>query len=307
MKEYFYGWYFKCQSNTQTLAIIPAVHESNGKQTFSIQVITEDETWNINFDESTLQFSQRNYFTEKRCQIERNVFEESGLQLQIDAPQLKANGTLQFSNLSPLKYDIMGPFAFVPFMECRHSVYSMEHRVDGTLCINGKDYVFENAYGYWEGDRGRSFPKEYAWTQCFLNNKESLPMKNCSGKKSDKDAFSKGAIMLSVADIPLAGVHFTGIIGIVRWKGKEYRFATYLGARVLVKEQGRILVRQGQMELEARLLEKNAFSLQAPINGEMSRTIRENARCKAFYRLRKNGQTIFALKTDQASFEFEYE
>lgn len=293
MKGYFYGWYFKCQSNTQTLAIIPAVHESNGKQTFSIQVITEDKTWNINFDESTLQFSQRNYFTEKRCQIERNVFEESGLQLQIDAPQLKANGTLQFSNLSPLKYDIMGPFVFVPFMECRHSVYSMGHRVDGTLCINGKDYVFENAYGYWEGDRGRSFPKEYAWTQSFLHD----------AKGSSQ---TTGGIMLSVADIPLAGLHFTGIIGIVRWKDREYRFATYLGARVVQKSGGRLLVRQGSMELEARLLEKNAQPLRAPSNGAMSRTIRENVSCKAFYRLRKNGQTIFALEADRASFEYEY-
>lgn len=27
----------------------------------------------------------------------------------------------------------MGPFALVPFMECRHSVWSMQHSVCGTL------------------------------------------------------------------------------------------------------------------------------------------------------------------------------
>lgn len=26
MRESFYGWYMKCQSDTQTLAVIPAVH-----------------------------------------------------------------------------------------------------------------------------------------------------------------------------------------------------------------------------------------------------------------------------------------
>lgn len=44
----------------------------------------------------------------------------------------------------------MGPFALIPFMECRHSVWSMRHFVRGTVIINGEDYVFQNAWGYWE-------------------------------------------------------------------------------------------------------------------------------------------------------------
>ena len=86
------------------------------------------------------------------------------------------------------------------------------------MCINGQKYYFRNAWGYWEGDCGRSFPKEYVWTQCFFND---------------------GALMLSVADIPMAGIRFTGIIGVVLWRGKEYRIATYLGAKV-VKRQNKI-------------------------------------------------------------------
>lgn len=31
MREYFCGWYFKCQSDAQTLAVIPAVHQSKKK------------------------------------------------------------------------------------------------------------------------------------------------------------------------------------------------------------------------------------------------------------------------------------
>lgn len=48
--------------------------------------------------------------------------------------------------------------------------------------------------------------------------------------------------MLSVADIPMAGIHFTGIIGAILWMGKEYRIATYLGARV-VKIQNMFFVK----------------------------------------------------------------
>ena len=38
--------------------------------------------------------------------------------------------------------------------------------------------------------------------------------------------------MLSIADIPMMGFHFTGIIGFVLIGEKEYRIATYLGAKV---------------------------------------------------------------------------
>lgn len=260
MKRYFEGWYFKVQSGTQTLAVIPATHEVCGKRFYSIQVITEDGAWYESIE-------------------------------TLDEQNLSVIGNLHFTQLTPLKYDIMGPFTIVPFMECRHSVYSMLHRVDGSICINDRHYIFENALGYWEGDRGRSFPKEYAWTQCFIE---------------DGEGRVQGSLMLSVADIPLAGIHFTGIIGIVFWKEKEYRFATYLGARVVQKKNNILLIRQGNMELEARLLEQNEHPLRAPKQGAMVRTIHENLICKAFYRFRKNGVTQFAFETDKASFEFEY-
>ena len=250
MREYFNGYYFKIQTKDTTIAIIPVIYGARQECSRSIQFISEEET----------------------------------------CFQAKVSGWLHFSDLHPIKYDIMGPFCFVPFMQCRHSVFSMRHRVDGELSINGKDYRFEDAWGYWEGDRGHSFPKEYAWTHCFLEENDRL----------------QGSLMLSVADIPLAGFHFTGIIGIVYWKGKEYRVATYLGARVVQKEKRRLLIRQGDMELEARLLETQAYPLQAPVDGNMKRVIRENVRCRAFYRFRIKGQIKFCFETKRASFEYEY-
>lgn len=254
MNQYFKGMYLKCQSGTQSLALIPSVHELGNKMIHTMQLITEDGAWNV----------------EEVC----------------------VEGTLRFTKRTPIKYDIMGPFAWVPFMECRHRVYSMLHRVDGSIRINDKEYVFDHAYGYWEGDSGCSFPKEYAWTHSFIERNEGT---------------IEGSLMLSVADILLESVHFTGIIGIVFWQEKEYRFATYLGARVVRKNKGNLLIRQGNMELEARLLEQKAQPLQAPVHGAMVRTIQENIACKAFYRLRQNGVTLFSFETAKASFEYEYE
>ncbi len=69
--------------------------------------------------------------------------------------------------------------------------------------------------------------------------------------------------MLSVADIPMAGIHFTGIIGAVLWRGKEYRLATYLGAKVVKIQNNMVRVIQGNLELDARLLETSGRLLKA--------------------------------------------
>ncbi len=279
MRGYFYGWYLKCQSDTQTLAVIPAVHQVGGKRTCSIQIITNDGTWTVEGPGKLFRCKG------KQIRIGKNRFEEYGIRLAVKTSKLSVKGALHFGRVSSLNSDIMGPFAWVPFMECRHSVYSMQHLVSGSVCINGQIYSFQNALGYWEGDRGWSFPKEYAWTQCF---------------------FEEGSIMLSVADIPIAGIHFTGIIGVVFWKGKEYRLATYLGARVICVENRVLRIVQGSLELEAVLLEEYGQALKAPTQGNMVRIIRESAECKAAYRLRKKGQTILDFETNRASFEYEY-
>ena len=275
----FYGWYLKCQSDTQTLAVIPAVHSVGRKRTCSIQIITDNDAWTVTFPIDVFQRTKRNIF------IGENRFGEKGIRLAIHTPQLNIRGQLDFGPLCPLKYDIMGPFALVPFMECRHSVWSMRHSVQGNVYINGQKYSFHNAWGYWEGDQGRSFPEKYIWTHC---------------------CFSDGTLMLSVADIPMAGIHFTGIIGAILWRGKEYRIATYLGARVAQIQNKMVRVIQGNLELDVRLIESSERPLKAPANGDMVRTIHESASCRVFYRFRKKDRTLFAFESNRASFEFEY-
>ncbi len=112
--------------------------------------------------------------------------------------------------------------------------------------------------------------------------------------------------MLSVADIPMGGFHFRGLIGVVLIDGREYRFATYLGAKISEMGNGRVKVMQGRMELEAELLERNGKPLKAPAQGDMARTIHESAACKARYRFQKDNRTFLAFETDRASFEYEY-
>ena len=263
MRKNFCGWYFKCQSDTQTLAVIPATHGGSN----SVQIICDNGVYNFSGDLSG-------------C-----IFAKDGFRINLSVNGISAAGEVKFSGLKPIKYDIMGPFKYVPFMECRHSVVSMRHSVNGAISVNGVRYEFDNALGYTEGDRGFSFPSEYAWTQCF---------------------FGDGSLMLSVADIPFAGRHFTGIICVILWGGKEYRLATYLGAKAVKISDGEVIIRQGKYTFSARLIERNCKPLNAPVGGDMRRTIHESAACRASYRFEKSGRLLFEFESDKASFEFEY-
>ena len=217
--------------------------------------------------------------------IDDCIFSDKGITLDFQDNDLTLKGTLYFKDLAPIRYDIMGPFKFIPFMQCRYRVYSMLHKVSGEISVNNQTFKFEKGLGYIEGDCGRSFPKKYIWTQCCFKN---------------------NSLMLSVADIPFLGIHFTGIIGVVLLNGKEYRIATYLGAKIEQISDNTVTLKQGGFEFTAKLLKKNSQPLAAPTNGNMCRTIHESASCTAYYRFSHKDRILCEFTTDKASFEFEY-
>lgn len=92
------------------------------------------------FPNRTSSFSQTISFIPKSNTLHQKDY----VLCQCQHVYISANGVLRFSALSPIQYDIMGPFRFVPFMQCRHSVYSMRHRIDGQLTVNAQQYVFNN-------------------------------------------------------------------------------------------------------------------------------------------------------------------
>lgn len=279
MLNYFCGWYFRCQSDWQTLAVIPSVHRTKESKFCAIQLITDTQSFHVPFPYSDFQ-KQGNQIS-----IAGNRFGKEGIMLDIQTPELRANGSVRFGPFTPIKYDIMGPFRYVPFMQCRHSVYSMRHSVDGTLSINGTPYEFQNAIGYIEGDRGYSFPRKYVWAQC---------------------SFPAGALMLSIAEITFGGIRFTGVIGIVHLQGKEYRLATYLGAKTVKIDPDEIIVRQGHFSLSVKPQELFGHPLCAPVDGAMVRTIHEHPSCRVSYHFEENGSTLLELDAPNAAFEYEY-
>lgn len=278
---YFEGWYFKCRTKAgKSMALIPAFHiDSENRHSASLQVITAGDSWWVAYPDQEFAAEEKQFCV----QVGQNVFFETGLSVNTDRPGLSLSGRLDFGRFLPLRSDIMGPFRFLPNLECAHGVISMAHTLQGKLTLNGEIFDFDGGQGYIETDRGRAFPREYLWAQGF---------------------FPEGSFMLSVADIPLAGRYFTGCICALLHNGKEYRLATYRGARAERWSEGGAVIRQGKIRLEIEVQRTAGQALRAPAEGEMTRRVQESLcahlRCRFWV-----GDALLLDRTDQnGSFEF---
>ena len=256
MRGYFSGRYYKHQKDGNTICFIIGKADSGD----FIQVIT---------NERILQFEDL-----KACRVDNRG-------LAIDLPEI--HGKVEYGPLTPIRSDIMGPFRFLP-MQCWHEVVSLMHRLTGGFFVDGQWIDLNGGLGYIEGDRGRSFPKEYLWLHC-------------------NDFSESCSIMASVADIPLCGMHFMGCICVVFYKGKEYRMATYHGVNIVTANKRRLVLRQGRLRLEADIDASRAHPLKAPKSGHMTETIHEsNCACSRF-RFWVGETLLFDLTSENCSFE----
>ncbi|HWQ57848.1 MAG TPA: tocopherol cyclase family protein [Clostridia bacterium] len=268
-KNRFEGWYFKHQKGKETLAFIPG---RAGSGAF-VQVIGSHGSRQFDVDGCE---AKDGVVRAGRC-----VFCEEGA--SIDLPGVR--GEIAYGAWTPLRADIMGPFRHLP-MECRHEVLSMRHTLAGFVVVDGREIPLDGGVGYAEADSGTSFPKWYQWIQC-------------------NDFAGPCAVMASVARIPFLGLHFTGCICAVLYKGKEYRLATYNGARVLESSPMRLSVTAGALLLDIDILTREpGHPLRAPVRGRMSGVIRESNGAAARFRLWERGDPVFDLASEGAGYEY---
>lgn len=261
--QYFEGWYFKGSTEEYTIAVI--VGEAKGMNEVAfIQIFMSDKvkSYYIPYDAAAFRYREKPL----HIQIEGNIFTEHYMKLNIHQDDLIVEGTVQFEAFTRLprcffQKGLMGPFAFLPFMECYHDVLSMNHQLKGYLEINGKTYDFQKGKGYIERDWGSSFPSSYMWMQCNQFKKESL------------------SFMLAIANIPFLGSAFTGFLCCISVGGKTRVFATYTGAKIkkftMTQENVLIEIRQGKEVVHVQTTNKEGSLLMAPNKGAMQRTIYE--------------------------------
>jgi tocopherol cyclase len=281
-RNYFEGWYFKLvnRGENKAFAIIPGIAiDKKGNGHAFIQVL-DGKNRTAKYHQFALSsfVPSANHFD---IRIEENHFSEHTL--KVDLPGLQ--GELHFSGNIPwpnkwYSPGIMGPYTFLPLMECYHGIISMDHHISGKLIHEGELLDFEDGRGYIEKDWGKSFPSAYIWMQ---SNHFTVP---------------GISLKISVAKIPYLGYSFVGFIAGL-WLGNQLiQFTTYNQSKLIRSvidfDKVELVLQNKKYMLEIKVRRESSTALASPILGLMDGRIEEsmNARIEVNLTERKTGQTI---------------
>jgi hypothetical protein len=292
-RRYFEGWYYKVinRQEDRAYAFIPGIAmNETGEQHAFVQVL-----------DGKKKLAEYHTFPPEAFRpcsgrmdilIGGNRFTPDLLEL--DLPDIR--GKLEFSGMVPWPVrwyspGIMGPYAFVPFMECYHGILSMDHAISGELFMSGKKIDFTGGRGYLEKDWGHSFPSAYIWMQTNHFTRTGISFK------------------ASVAKIPWMGSSFTGFIAGF-WDGARlFPFTTYNGTKMekcfADQDSAELVLQNNHFHLEVLVRRDHATSLASPIGGMMDGRISESMTSDLELRLTdlKKNQIIFRDKARNVALE----
>lgn len=285
-KQYFEGWYFKNTNKENGISFIPGINIDENKQKAFIQVITRDSSYFVDYPIETFKFD----FEPFNITIGNNSFSKEGIHIDIEDQKqnLKISGDIKYSNnknidTNFMNPNIMGPFSYIPFMECNHAILSMKNNANGSIEIDNTIVNFDDDMGYIEKDWGCSFPKTYIW---------------CQGNDFQD---SNASFMLSIANVPFKMFNFRGMICVLMLDDKEYKFTTYNNSKITeydVNDKSlNITLKKGEyyLNIQSEYDEANsAQKLSAPVEGKMEKDIFESIAAVITVTLRKGDNIIFA-------------
>ncbi len=263
--SYFEGWYVKLVAADRQArwAVIPGVFlDPAGDGEAFVQVLdgATGESWYHRYD--VAEFSAEPDRFDVR--VGPNRFSDRGVVL--DLPSL--SGDVRFTTpLDPWPVSwhspgVMGWYAWVPRMECKHGVVSFGHDLEGQLTHDGVGSSFDGGRGYLEKDWGAAFPAGYVWIQ--------------TNHFSDPGT----CLTASVALIPWVRSEFRGHIVGLKHSGVLHRFATYTGAtttRLEVDDENvhwQLRSKRGAT-LELTADRPRGGLLHAPVRTQMHRRVEE--------------------------------
>lgn len=277
----FEGWYFRVSDTKLSLAIIVGLSRAKDEEKVFIQIF--DTLFHkmeiVSYPILALQYHTDPFI----IKIQQCIFTNDYIYLEDNNLSIKA--TLHIQEYKTLKSSlyaptIMGPFAYLKSMECNHAILNLESKVTGKVTTHHHMYDI-NGICYQEKDWGTSFPSQYIWLQ------------------SNYCLQQKAILFLSCATIPLKVMHFMGLIMVLVINHKEYRFASYYGARVIkryqIKEYYYLVIKQHSYQLLFKIKQGKTCTLEAPINGLMHAKVKESLEGEVLLRVFKRDQLLQQL------------
>jgi tocopherol cyclase len=294
-KNYFEGWYFKHVSadRNHVWSFIPGISLSRGGHSSFIQVLNGLTGESHVFDYTVKAFSAS--AKDLNIHLGTSKFTIDGISLDLQSVSHQITGTISYHSTEPypstlINPGIMGWYSFIPFMECKHGVVSLRHRLSGGLHIDSQYVDFDGGTGYIEKDWGTSFPESWAWLHCNTFNT------------------SHTSFTFSVAKIPWLGSYFIGFISFLSLEGNFFNFSTWSKARIekLEYKNHRLNIRiiNKQYLLEIWAVNSQAGPLKAPVQGSMTRIIKETVDATIELKLSdRSGNVLFHDKGTRAGME----
>ena len=290
-KKYYYeGWYNKIVdlNRKSVYTFIPTIAiNKKAKSSHAFIQILDGKTGNTDYIIYGLSQFENLANNDFNIRIGNNFFSSKGFKLNINQKKIKIKGGIEYCDpvVWPRTFfqpGIMGIMSFFPFLETYHDIISMNHKLKGTININGKILDFNGGKGYLEKDWGTSFPKAYIWAQ---TNHFSDP---------------RLSFILSIALVPLFKFRVKGFFCVIWHQGTFYKFATYTGAKISLleinSEKLEIKIEDRKLLLLIIIDKKNIrfTRLKAPVSGIMSSDIIEtmNSNIKITLYNKRNNKTM---------------
>ncbi len=291
-KAYFEGWYFKNINSEKGISFIPGINKDDTGTKAFIQIITNNMSYFVNYSMKDFSFKENPFC----IRIGDNTFSKENINIKIkdESQNLNIYGNIKYSNSKNINTNIfapniMGPFSYIPFMECNHAIISMQNTMNGFINIKDETIHFKDNKGYIEKDWGCSFPKSYIW---------------CQGNNFQKANVS---FMFSVADIPFKLFTFKGFICALLIDNKEFKFTTYNNAKLVeydIKEDSfNITFKKDLYILNIQSKYGKGLKLVAPVKGKMTKDIFESITTSVTVTLKKEEEIIFRDTSNMCGLE----
>ena len=293
-KNYFEGWYFKNTNLQKGISFIPGIHINDTEAKAFIQIITNHMSYFVNYNIEDFESNHNPFW----LRIGDNSFSKENITIKIEdkSQNLKIRGNIKYSNSQNISTNIllpniMGPFSYLPFMECNHAIINMQNTINGSMNINNEIITFNNNKGYIEKDWGDSFPKSYIW---------------CQGNQFQK---TNASFMFSIADIPFKLFTFQGLSCVLLIDNKEFKFTTYNNAKILqcdLKEDSfHIILKKDLYLLTITSKHGKGLKLAAPVKGKMTRNIFESICASVTVTFKKGKEVIFCDTSNMCGLEID--
>jgi hypothetical protein len=265
----FEGWYFKQVDAPEenAIAVIPGVSfgKNEAESHCFIQVL-DGKTRTANY----FPFPLEDFQSDKkhlRISIQENEFRMDGMDLALKNKHHTISGSLQFGESIPWPVTrftpgAMGPFRFIPGMQCLHGILSFDHDLQGTVTVDQRQIDFSNGRGYIEKDWGHEFPSAWIWMQSNHFEEPGL------------------SFTASIAKIPWMKRSFTGFLIGILYNGTVHRFTTYTRATISTPKVSAdtvtFTVQDKKAIIEVQAKRAQGASLRSPVEGLMTGRITES-------------------------------